>query len=77
MSALVYRTAAETAALIREKGASALEVVDAHLEQIAKHNPQLNAIVTLDAENARQRARAVGMDGARARLPAPSGHGAR
>ena len=30
--------------------------MDAHLEQIANHNPKLNAIVTLDLENARKRA---------------------
>ena len=56
MSKLIYRTATDLAEPIREKKASAIEIVDAHLEQIANHNPKLNAIVTLDLENARKRA---------------------
>ncbi|MCK5923284.1 MAG: hypothetical protein KAG66_20260, partial [Methylococcales bacterium] len=56
MSKLIYRTATDLARLIREKKASAVEIVDAHLDQIAKHNPKVNAIVTLNTENARKRA---------------------
>ncbi|GIU83149.1 MAG: hypothetical protein KatS3mg006_2213 [Pyrinomonadaceae bacterium] len=44
------------AGAIRKKQVSATEVMEAHLAHIAKHNPVLNAIVTLDAEGARQRA---------------------
>jgi amidase len=56
-SDLVFRTATELAEIIRQKTASATEVLEAHLQQIARHNPTLNAIVTLDEEAARQRAR--------------------
>jgi len=57
MSALVFRTATELAEIIRQKTASATEVLEAHLQHIARHNSALNAIVTLDEEGARQRAR--------------------
>ncbi|HEY9667958.1 MAG TPA: amidase [Coleofasciculaceae cyanobacterium] len=36
---------------------SAVEVLDAHLKQIAKHNPSLNAIITLDEAGALKRAK--------------------
>jgi amidase len=45
-------TAVEMAALIRAKKLSAREVVAAHLEQIERVNPSVNAIVTLVAEQA-------------------------
>ncbi len=56
MSELIYCTASDLARLIREKQVSAVQVLDAHLDQIAKHNAKLNAIVTLNEKNARQRA---------------------
>ncbi len=39
-----------------DRQVSSLEVLDAHLQQIATHNSNVNAIVTLDEERARQRA---------------------
>jgi amidase len=57
MSDLIFRTASELAAIIREKGASAVEVLEAHLDRIARHNRALNAIVTPNEDAARQRAR--------------------
>jgi hypothetical protein len=33
---------------IRRREVSSLEIVDAYLAQIARHNPNLNAVVTLD-----------------------------
>ncbi len=59
MTALIYCTATELAELICTKKVSALEVLEAHLAQIEQHNPKLNAIVTLDSENARRRAAEV------------------
>src|SRR5580704_14644025 len=44
---------------IRRRDLSAREVLDAHLERIARVNPQVNAIVTLTAEAARTRAQAL------------------
>ncbi|MFM7218708.1 MAG: amidase, partial [Nodosilinea sp.] len=56
MSDLVFRSAQQLAELIRTGQVSAVEVLAAHLAQIAQHNPRLNAICTLDAERARARA---------------------
>ena len=52
-----FLNASQLAHLIRERKVSAVEVLDAHLQSIAQNNPKLNAIVTLDAERAMQRAR--------------------
>jgi amidase len=54
---LTFSTATELAAAIRTGRASAVEVLDAHLAAIERQNPSLNAIVTLDAESARDHAR--------------------
>jgi amidase len=53
---LVFATVHELATGIRQRHVSATEVLEAHLAQIAQHNPGLNAIVTLDEERARRRA---------------------
>ena len=57
MTDLIFMSASELACLIRKKEVSAVELVDAFRQQIAIHNPKLNAIVTLDGECAYQRAR--------------------
>ena len=57
MSDLTFMPAAEIAALIQHGKASATEAVDAYLAQIQRHNGLLNAIVTLDEDNARRRAK--------------------
>ncbi|MFB6248388.1 MAG: amidase [Salinibacter sp.] len=44
---------------IRDGRHSAVEVLEAHLARIERRNPSLNAIVTLDADHARARARAA------------------
>jgi amidase len=49
--------ASEQARLIREKKASAVEVLDAHLDAVATFNPKVNAVVTLVADEARAAAR--------------------
>jgi amidase len=53
---LVFSDTTQLAAAIRAGHVSATEVLEAHLAQIDKHNPALNAIVTMDAERARKRA---------------------
>lgn len=50
---LIYRGAVELAELLRSREVSATEVLEAHLEQIDKLNPMINAVVTLDEEGAR------------------------
>jgi amidase len=57
MSNVVFTTAQELATRIRQRQVSATEVLEAHLAQIARYNPPLNAIVTLDEERARTRAK--------------------
>jgi len=52
-------TAVELAARLRAREVSARDVMAAHLDRIAERNPQLNAIVTLDADRAMDAARAA------------------
>src|SRR6266536_1273680 len=54
---IVFSSTTQLAAAIRAGHVSATEVLEAHLVQIDKHNPALNAIVTMDAERAHERAR--------------------
>jgi amidase len=54
---IVFSSTTQLATAIRARDLSAVEVVGAHLAQIERHNPRLNAVVTLDAERARERAR--------------------
>ena len=53
----VFSSATQLAGAIRAGRVSAREVLSAHLAQIATHNPALNAVITLDAERANERAR--------------------
>lgn len=52
-----FSSANEIAAAIRGRRVSATEVLDLYLSRIAKHNPALNAICTLDEPGARERAK--------------------
>lgn len=52
MNDLVFLAAHQLAKAIRVRQVSSTEVIEAYLSQIAQYNPGLNAIVTLDAENA-------------------------
>jgi len=54
---IVFSSTMQLATAIRAGHVSATEVLEAHLAQIATHNPALNAIITMDAERARERAR--------------------
>ena len=56
MNELTSLTATELAIMIRERRVSSQEVLEAHLRQIAKVNPSVNAIVTLDEDQARKKA---------------------
>ena len=58
-----YYDAGALAALLRERHVSALELLDAQLARIARHNPALNAIVTLDVDGARALARRAAFGG--------------
>jgi amidase len=55
-SSICFMSAVEMAGLIRAKKLSAREALDAHLKQIERVNPKVNAIVTLVPEMAAQAA---------------------
>ncbi|NOZ28320.1 MAG: amidase [Chloroflexi bacterium] len=59
MEELVYASATTLARRIRDREISSEEVVQAHLQQIERVNPHLNAIVQLVAEEALEQARAA------------------
>jgi amidase len=56
---ICFLTAAEMAARVRRRELSAVELLEAHLAQIERANPKVNAIVTLVPELALERARAA------------------
>ncbi len=68
---LCFMTATELAAQIRARTVSVTEVVEAHLAQIDRVNPKVNAIVTLTAERALDDARAKDAALARGETPGP------
>jgi len=59
MSFFPYCTLAEITQQIRSKNISPVEIVELHLKRIETLQPKLNAFVHLDAEGARQQARAA------------------
>jgi amidase len=71
---ICFLTAVEMARLIRRKKLSSREVMAAHLKQIERVNPKVNAIVTLIAEQAAENARKADERQARG-LPLGSLHG--
>ncbi|MGB3402005.1 MAG: amidase [Microcoleaceae cyanobacterium] len=52
MESLIFAPAYQIAQAIASRSVSVAEVITAHLAQIDRYNPELNAIVTLDRENA-------------------------
>ena len=59
MKNLVFLSASRLAEAIQKRQVSCVEVIDAHLASIAKHNTTLNALVTLNTESAFQQAKAA------------------
>jgi amidase len=59
MTDLTALRAVDMATLVRTREISCVELLDAHLDRIARVNPDLNAIVTLVPERAREQARAL------------------
>lgn len=53
----IYASAGEIAEAIREGRISAVETLEAHLKRVQERNDAIHAVVTLDVEGARQRAR--------------------
>ncbi len=56
---MAFWSAAQLAQAIREKKIACVELLDAYLARVDRHNPRLNAIVELDAAGARKRAKAA------------------
>lgn len=54
---LVFSSTVELAAAIANRKISAVEALDAHLAQIDSHNEAVNAVISLDREGARERAK--------------------
>jgi amidase len=71
MNDLCFLTAIELAERIRRREVSVIDVVAAHLAQIERVNPKVNAIVTLTAERALEDARAKDAALARGETPGP------
>ena len=57
MSEVVLETAVRQLELLKSKAISAAELAEAHIRQIERLNPELNAFADFDAERARVRAR--------------------
>jgi len=57
MKEIVFSSTTQLAALLRAGQVSATEALEAHLAQIDRHNPALNAVITRDDERAQERAR--------------------
>src|SRR5215813_3240738 len=68
---LCFLTAADLVRRIRTKELSCLEVMEAHIAQIERVNPKVNAIVTFLPEQALQQARAADAALARGAEPGP------
>ena len=71
MMDILFSSTTQLAAAIRSGHVSATEALDAHLAQIDKHNPALNAIVTIDAVRAHEQAREADKALARGQLWGP------
>src|SRR5262245_57424904 len=59
MADLAFSSARHLASLLRKKKIGCLELLDAYLGRVERHNPRLNAIIATDVEGARRRAKAA------------------
>jgi len=59
MLALPFRSAKQLASLIRRRKIGCLELLDLYLQRIKLYNSTINAIIFMDVEAARKRARAA------------------
>ena len=59
MTEIAYLPAHRLAGMLRSREIGCLELLEHHLDRVARFNPALNAIIWIDAERARERARAA------------------
>lgn len=71
MSELAFKSATELAAMIQAKEIGALELLEHYLDRVERYNPALNAVIVLDAERARARAKEADAALARGELWGP------
>ena len=57
MSELAFKSATQLAAMIQLREISALELLDYYLDRVERFNSDLNAVIVLDADRARTRAK--------------------
>ncbi|WP_027060855.1 amidase [Mesorhizobium loti] len=68
---IAFSSTTDIAAAIRDRKLSAVEALDAALEQIDRHNKAVNAVVNLDREGAHERAKKADMALARGDILGP------
>ena len=68
---IAFRSARELASLIRRGRTTSIELLDLYLDRLTRHDPKLNAVVVVDRERARRRARAADKALARGELWGP------
>jgi amidase len=59
MRDIAFRSASELVAAIRKREISSRELLEHYLQRVERYNPKLNAVVTLDIEQAQKRADAA------------------
>jgi amidase len=69
--AICWLSARELARRVSERELSSAEVLEAHIDRIERHNPTLNAVVTLDLDRALERARRADASLARGEIWGP------
>lgn len=57
MDKLYYKSATQIAKAILARETSSSEALDIHFKRIAEHNPKINAVITLNEEDARKKAK--------------------
>ena len=71
MSELAFRTASELCELLRRGELKSRDLLELQLERVAKHDPRINAVVTLAAARARAQADAADRSFAQGRVLGP------
>ena len=70
MKELAFSSARNLAAAIRRRRLKSRDLIESYLARIERFNPAINAVVTLDADGARRRARTESSDPG---IPPPAG----